>query len=86
MNSDRILIASILCFGLGLSVIFGYCHGTAGFGVTYPFQGTSLQLSLTTTGLPAILGLILTVAGLAAVLYVFTTAVIRQAQTYLSIR
>ena len=64
MNCERSLIASVIFLTLGLSLIFGYCHGTIGFGAAYPVSGTSLHISIITTGLPALAGLASTVVGM----------------------
>ncbi len=63
MNCERILIASIVFLGVGLGLIFGYTHGTVGFNLAYPVSGASLQVSINTTGLPAIAGFGCTVLG-----------------------
>jgi hypothetical protein len=63
MNSERTLIASVVFLCVGLGLIFGYCHGTVGFNAAYPASGTSLQISINTMGMPAILGAAATVLG-----------------------
>ena len=63
MNSERTLIASVVFLCVGLALIFGYCHGTVGFNAVYPASGTSLQISINTTGIPAIVGAAATVVG-----------------------
>ncbi|MGB6745279.1 MAG: hypothetical protein WBE38_16650 [Terracidiphilus sp.] len=55
MRADRPLIGAVVFLGSGLTLILGYCHGTTGFNLTYPFAGSVLHLDLTTTG-PAVLG------------------------------
>jgi uncharacterized membrane protein len=81
MNVDRLLIASVLCLAVGLSVIVSFCHGTAGFNAAYPFAGASLQIGLTTTGLPAMLGFALTVIGLLLLIWATVSAVLRQVES-----
>jgi hypothetical protein len=44
-------------------VLFAFCHGTTGLSLAYPFSGASLHIDITTTGIPAIVGLVLTVLG-----------------------
>jgi|SRR5882672_3167955 len=80
MNADRLVISSVASLALGLGLIFGYCHGTAGFGATYPVVGASLQLSFTTTGMPAMAGFALTVVGLLLLIRALLGAVVRQMQ------
>jgi hypothetical protein len=73
MNAERSLIASILFLGLGLGLIFGFCHdSTVTFGAAYPVAGASLQLVINTNGLPALAGLVSTIAG---VLFFFAALV-----------
>jgi hypothetical protein len=63
---------------LGLALIFGYCHGTAGFNAAYPVAGASLQLCLTTTGMPAMSGLALTLLGFLLLIWALVDAIVRQ--------
>jgi hypothetical protein len=78
MNLHRVLIGSVVFLAVGLGLIFGYCHGTAAFGAAYPVAGTSLQVSVTTTGLPALTGFGFTVIGLALLIWAFVAAVLEQ--------
>jgi uncharacterized membrane protein len=64
MRTRRWLIASFVVLTTGVSLLFGYCNGTAGFSAGYPISGTSLRLDITTTGYPAIIGFIQTLNGL----------------------
>ena len=82
MNTDRFLIASVACLALGLGLIFGYCHGTAGFSAAYPVAGASLQLSLTTAGLPAVAGFAFTVLGILLLIWALVDAVFRQIELH----
>jgi uncharacterized membrane protein len=82
MNTDRLVIASVACLALGLGLIFGYCHGTAGFSAAYPVAGASLQLSLTTTGLPAVAGFAFTVVGMLLLIWALVDAVFRQIELH----
>jgi hypothetical protein len=57
MNSERALIASIVFLGLGLGLIFGYCHdSTVAFSAAHPAAGASLQIVINTNGWPAMAG------------------------------
>lgn len=76
MTSGRTLIAAVVLLGLGLGLTFGYCHGTVGFSAAYPVSGTSLQLAITTTGLPAIAGFAATVLGLLLLVAAFVQAIV----------
>jgi len=79
MNCERSLIASVVLLTLGLGLVFGYCHGTVGFGAAYPVSGTSLQLSITTTGLPALAGFVSTLLGMLLLIVEVVQAVVGQA-------
>jgi hypothetical protein len=68
MRSGRVLIAAVVFLAVGLWVLFNYCHGTTGFNVGIPVSATSVHIDLTTTGVPALVGVPL--AGLGALLLV----------------
>ena len=73
MNTERSLIASIVFLGLGLGLIFAYCHdSTVSVGAAYPIAGASLQVVINTNGLPAVAGITSTVLG---VLFLFAALV-----------
>ena len=78
MNAERTLIISVAFLALGLGLIFGFCHGNAGFSAAYPPSGASFQLSLTTTGLPAEGGFAATVIGVVLLLAAFLQAIVTQ--------
>ena len=74
MNSDRALIASILFLGLGLGLIFGYCHdSTISLSGAYPVAGAALQIAINTNGVPAVVGVASTLIG---VLFFFAALVL----------
>jgi hypothetical protein len=58
-----LLLISVICLAAGVTILFAYCNGTTTVNVGYPFSGTSLHLDITTTGVPAIIGLPLTLIG-----------------------
>ncbi|HSZ17344.1 MAG TPA: hypothetical protein VK764_09605 [Terracidiphilus sp.] len=58
-----LLLLSVVLLAVGVGVIFGYCNGSTGFSFAYPFSGTSLHLDITTTGVPALIGIPLTLLG-----------------------
>lgn len=62
----------------GLGLIFGFTHGTVGFGAAYPVAGTALELSLKTTGLPALAGTIATLIGILLLIIALVQAVVAQ--------
>ena len=80
MRSDRILIGAVLFVGVGLSLIFGYCNGTTGLNIGYPWSGTSVHIDITTTGIPVLIGMPLTVIGSALLLAALILAVVAQFQ------
>jgi uncharacterized membrane protein len=78
MNCQRSLIISAIFLILGLGLIFGFTHGTAGFSAAYPVSGTALDISLKTTGLPAMAGLVATLVGLVLLIVALVQAVVGQ--------
>jgi hypothetical protein len=80
MRSDRPLILSILFLATGLTLIFGYGNGTAGFNAAYPVAGASLQLSIATYGPAAVGGLGLTALGLLLLAWALICGIIGQLQ------
>jgi hypothetical protein len=77
MNAERTLIISVAFLALGLGLIFGFCHGNAGFAAAYP-PSASVQLSITTTGIPAEAGFAATVIGVVLLLAAFLQAIVEQ--------
>ncbi|MFZ0746760.1 MAG: hypothetical protein WAM85_20310 [Terracidiphilus sp.] len=63
MGSGRVLIGCVLCLAVGLGLILGFCSGTTGFSFAYPFSAASIHIDITTTGLPAVAGVVLTGIG-----------------------
>jgi hypothetical protein len=78
MNCQRSLIAAAVFLITGLGLIFGFTHGTVGFGAAYPVAGTALDVSLKTTGLPALLGVLATLIGVLVLLIALVQAVVAQ--------
>ena len=69
MKSDGPLILAVLFLASGLTIIFAYGVGTAGFNAAYPFSAANLNLSIATTGPAAMGGLGLTALGLLVLLW-----------------
>jgi hypothetical protein len=80
MRSDRPLIVSVLLLASGLSLIFGYCTGTAGFNAAYPAAGASLHFAITTMGPAAMGGVVLTSLGLLMLVWALICAIVGQIQ------
>ena len=78
MRSDGPLILAALLLTTGLTIIFAYGVGTAGFNAAYPFSAANLQMSITTTGPAAIGGLGLTALGLLLLVWALICAVVAQ--------
>jgi hypothetical protein len=78
MKSDGPLILAVLFLAAGLTVIFEYGVGTAGFNAAYPFAAANLQMYIATTGPAAIGGLGLTALGLLLLLWSLLCAIIGQ--------
>ena len=77
MKSDYVLIGSVLLLAVGLGLIFGFTHGNVGFNAAYPVSGASLQLSINTTGLPAMAGVPLTLLGVLLLIVAVISATVR---------
>jgi hypothetical protein len=78
MRLDRLFIVSVVCLASGLSLIFGYCHGSVGANAVWPLDGCSLQIATTTTGHGALGGLCLTAPGAGLLLCTTLVAIINQ--------
>ena len=81
MKSNRLLIVSVVFLAAGLGWILSYCHGNAGFSAAFPVAGTSLQVNLTTTGMPAMGGLVLAVIGLLLLIGALFAAITEQVKS-----
>jgi hypothetical protein len=78
MKPDRPLIASVVFLAIGLGILFGYCHGTAGLSAAIPVSGASFNLCVATTGPGALGGFALTVLGVLLLLWAVFLAVAGQ--------
>lgn len=58
-----VLVTAVVCLAIGLGVLFEFCHGTTGFSFAMPVSGASFHTDITTTGIPAIVGVVLSVLG-----------------------
>ena len=76
MKSNGPLILAVLCLASGLTIIFFYGVGTAGFNAAYPFSAASLNMSIATAGPAAVGGLGLTALGLLLLLWALICAVV----------
>ena len=81
MKSNRLLIVSVVFLAAGLGWILSYCHGNAGFSAVFPVAGTSLQVNLTTTGMPAMGVLVLAVIGLLLLIGALFAAITEQVKS-----
>lgn len=78
MSCERSLIAAAVFLITGLGLIFGFTHGTVGFGAAYPVAGTALDVSLKTTGLPALAGVMATLIGVLLLIIAIVQALVAQ--------
>jgi hypothetical protein len=78
MKSDRLVIFAVLFLAGGLGLLFGFTNGTTGLNVGYPFSETRLHLDLTTTGIPALVGVPLVAAGGLLLLFALVAAIASQ--------
>jgi hypothetical protein len=76
MKSNGPLILAVLFLACGLTFIFVYGVGTAGFNAAYPFSAANLNLSIATTGPAAVGGLGLTALGLLLLLWALVCAIV----------
>ena len=82
MRSDGPLILAVLALAAGLTIIFKYGVGTAGFNAAYPVSGASLQMSISTAGPAAMGGMVLTALGLLLMLWALIGAIVGQFTTF----
>lgn len=78
MKSDRLVIFAVLFLAAGVGLIFGFTNGTTGLSVGYPFSETRLHIDITTTGLPALLGMPLVAAGAVLLVFALVAAIASQ--------
>jgi hypothetical protein len=76
MKSDGPLILAVLFLAGGLTIIFSYGIGTAGFNAAYPFSAANLNLSIATAGPAAVGGLALTALGVLMLVWTLICALI----------
>jgi hypothetical protein len=72
------LIVSILFLAGGLTLIFGYAHGTAGLSAALPIAGSTLNINVNTAGLPALGGIALLAIGVLFLLWALIAAIAGQ--------
>jgi hypothetical protein len=80
MKSDRLVIAAVLFLAGGLGLLFGFTDGTTGLNVGYPFSATRLHVDITTTGIPALVGMPLVAAGALLLCFALIAAIASQFQ------
>lgn len=56
MKSDRLVVFGILLLAIGIWILFAFCQGSTGLNLGYPFSAMSFHIDLTTTGIPAMVG------------------------------
>jgi len=78
MRSDGPLILAVLFLAGGLTVVFAYGTGTAGFNAAYPFSAANLNMSISTAGPAAIGGMGLVALGLLLMAWALLAAIVSQ--------
>lgn len=71
-----VLIAAVICLGTALWLIFNFCHGNVGLGLSDSLANAKLNIDVTTTGLPVIIGAPLLALGLILLIVAFLAALI----------
>jgi len=77
MKTDYVLIGSVLLLAIGLGLIFGHMNGSVRFNAAFPVSAASVQVSINTTGVPAMAGVPLTLLGLALLMAAVISAIVR---------
>ncbi|MGA2539208.1 MAG: hypothetical protein ABSF53_24590 [Terracidiphilus sp.] len=75
MKSDGPLILAVLLLAAGLTMIFTYGVGTAGFSAGYPLSAATLNMSIATNGPAAVGGMGLTLLGFLALIWALVCSV-----------
>ena len=78
MKSDRLVIFAVVFLATGLGLLFGFTNGTTGLSIGYPLPETKLHMDITTTGVPALLGVPLVAAGALLLFFALIAAVVSQ--------
>jgi hypothetical protein len=78
MKSDRLVIFAVLFIAAGAGLIFGFTDGTTALNVAYPISATRLHVDITTTGIPALLGVPLVAAGGLLLFFALVAAIASQ--------
>jgi len=78
MKSDRLVIAAVLFLAGGLGLLFGFTHGATALSVAYPLAETRFHVDLTTTGIPALIGVPLLAAAALLLFFALIAAIVSQ--------
>lgn len=78
MRADRPLIASVVFFATGLSLILGYCTGASSLNAAFPIGASTLHLDITTSGPAALGGIALLGLGLLLLIWALLAAIVHQ--------
>lgn len=78
MKSDRLVIGGVVFVAAGLGLLFGFTNGSANVNLGYPLSQTKLHLDITTTGIPALVGMPLVGAGGLLLIMAFIAAIVSQ--------
>lgn len=82
MRADRMLIVTGVFLGVGLWCLFAFCKGNVGVGFALPVAGTKFNMDVTTTGLPALIGMPVTIIGLVLLVISLVAAIMGQFRPY----
>ncbi|HEX4287138.1 MAG TPA: hypothetical protein VHZ28_18740 [Terracidiphilus sp.] len=73
-----LVLISVVCLAAGVTILFAYCSGTTSMNAAYPFSGTSVHVDITTSGIPAVLGIPLTIGGAVLLIVAWFAALFRR--------
>jgi apolipoprotein N-acyltransferase len=86
MRADRVLIGAGVVLGVGLWLLFNFCHGNVGVGFALPVAGTKFNMDITTMGVPALIGMPITVIGIILLVAALVLAIVQQFRPVRTIR
>jgi len=78
MKTSRLLIAAFLLLAAGIWLLCNFTHGNAGFSASSNMPDTKVNLDLTTTGWPAVIGVPSVLFGALLLVLAFFSAIAKE--------